>query len=158
MTNYERQVWWVNQGSSYRLSSEAGFLWTPIVDGKGVERSGWKIMTSVKQNDVILHSCKGSIRAVSRALSNAYNAPRPLLLSYDTHNPDQGHCIDAEYFIFSDAIPVSMVAIGILQLAIDKGPLDKNGQPKQSYMHKFSWAGLQIIRQAVSQPWPTWIE
>jgi hypothetical protein len=161
--NAAQNIWWVNQGSTYKQSREGGFLWSPIWDGNGIERAYWKTMAEVRVDDVIVHCTKGKIVGLGRATSEAYQSNRPAdfpqpseLEALHWGKTSVGRRVNVEYFDLEPPIPVESVASRITALNIAKGPLDKNEKPKQSYLHKFTRDGLRILREASPGYWPEW--
>lgn len=150
------KVWWVNQGATYGMSKVGGYLWAPVRSSRGVERTYWKTMAEVRKDDVIVHCSKGRVLALSKATSGPHLSERPEAFRSEAWTDDAGRRIEVEYFILNPAIMVEAVAPGIMKLEIHQGPLNKNGKPKQSYLHRFSEQGLRLLQKAASGEWPTW--
>lgn len=159
------KVWWVNQGSTFRQSRAGGYLWAPIWDGNGIERAYWKTMSDVKEGDIIVHCTTGKIVALSIATSHPYQAKRPAEFSRPSElealnwdSTSAGRRIEVTYHDLQPPTDVAAIAHAIASLDIEKGPLDKNFKPKQSYLHRFTIQGLRILRNASSAEWPEWAE
>jgi 5-methylcytosine-specific restriction protein B len=161
------KIWWVNQGGTFEQSRAGGYLWAPIQDARGVESLYRRMMTEVRKGDVIVHCSRGMVSAISRAISEAYPAIRPVEQPPPTEaerrNRDQdaaikGRRIDIEFYDLIPPIAVDQVAGKIAALKIYEGPLNKNHDPKQSYLHRFSIQGLRILRQASPGSWEVWAE
>lgn len=151
-------IWWVNQGSTYEISMACACLWSPVRTSKGAARTYWNTMAEVKRGDIIVHCSKGKVLALSKAVSDSYFSDRPTDFQSDSWTDNQGRRVDVDYAPLTPAIPVRSVAPNIQELNIHQGPLNKNGMPKQSYLHRFNLKGLQILRAAYSGKWPHWAE
>lgn len=148
-------IWWVNQGATYRLSKAGGFLWAPERNSKGAELTYWSTMKEVRAGDIIVHCSGGKIVALGRAISSAYLFNRPSGFQAPAWIDNSGRRVDVEYFELIPPVFVSEVAESIQALHIYQGPLNKNGQPKQSYLHRFSTQGLRLLKRK-SAKWPEW--
>lgn len=90
-----QRVWWVNQGFSFQVERQGGYLWAPITDQRGAVPSHWETLSEVEEDDLIVHYREGHVRAVSRALGKAY-ASDQLVVSplsfFRLASRDQTHC------------------------------------------------------------------
>ena len=64
-------VWWVNQGKTFRHESAAGYCWAPLRDRRGAYPPHWRRMEEVRAGDIVLHYSDGFVRAISRPRSTA---------------------------------------------------------------------------------------
>lgn len=73
------EIWWVNQGQSYKWESQLGVLWAPNANGSGRRQDHWDRMDSVAAGDLVLHYAAAQVRAISTVLVPARRAPNPHL-------------------------------------------------------------------------------
>lgn len=153
-------VWWVNQGGTYRNGRDGGFLWSPLVDPRGATQSHWTRMSDVRAGDVIVHYSSGSVRALGLATGTVYAAPQPT--NFDEDRPatwnERGQRLDVSYHELTRAIPLDGISGKLQALAIGDGPLNRVDGVKQGYLWRFSAEGLRVLREASDEPWPEWAE
>jgi hypothetical protein len=155
-----RNIWWVNQGGTYRTGREGGFLWSPLVDPRGATLSHWTRMADVREGDIIVHYSSGSVRALGLATGSVYAAPQPVNFAEDRPAAwnERGQRLDVSYHELTRAIPLDKVSGKLQALAISDGPLNRVDGVKQGYLWRFSAAGLRVLREASDEPWPEWAE
>ena len=152
------KVWWVNQGTSYEASISGGYLWAPLKSSRGRELVYWAMMREVRRGDLIVNCRKGQVVGISIATSDAYYYDRPpAFQSYAWERLKAGRRIDVDMFELYPPIPLPAVSEDIQRLRISQGPLNKNGHAKQSYLHRFSIEGIEILRKASKSDWPSWV-
>jgi 5-methylcytosine-specific restriction protein B len=145
------RIYWVNQGESYEEERNKGCIFAGEADAGDHQPGHGKLFSELREGDILVHNVSGEIRAVSRvegppaeAASGAEGAAR------------EGLRVDVEYQELTFPIPLSQVVDDIAALEVPNGPLDRNRQPKQGQLWRFSAEGLDILRQARLQPWPAW--
>jgi putative restriction endonuclease len=72
------RYWWVNQNQTYRHEVPGGYLWSPKRNTNGHVNPFYEFMKGVSPGDVIFSFADTRIPALGIALSNAYEAPKPL--------------------------------------------------------------------------------
>jgi hypothetical protein len=72
------RFWWVNQNQTYRHEVQGGYLWSPKRNRNGRVNPFYEFMKEVAAGDVIFSFAGTHIPAIGRALSGAYEAPKPL--------------------------------------------------------------------------------
>jgi putative restriction endonuclease len=72
------RYWWVNQKQTYRHEVPGGYLWSPKRNSNGHRNPFYDFMREVAPGDVILSFADAHIKALGFAVSNAYEAPKPL--------------------------------------------------------------------------------
>ena len=92
----------VFQNKTYEQESRGGYLWAPQRGNLGRRVSHWEKMKSVKQGDIIIHSYKTQIMAISIAKQDVYVAKRPAELSSEWQT--EGWRVDTEYVPFTNVI------------------------------------------------------
>ena len=72
------RYWWVNQNQTYRHEVAGGYLWSPKRNRNGRVNPFYEFMKEVAPGDVIFSFSDTRIPAIGRAISGAYEAPKPL--------------------------------------------------------------------------------
>lgn len=130
-------IYLVNQHKTYKDERAGGYLWSPQKDSSGRENAGYKLMTSVKQGDFIIHNSGGEISAISVVESDNYHAIKPDGIynhqkEYDCS--EVGYRVDTKYYDFD--IPLEKINIKDWnKKEIEKNScFDKNGNFKERYL------------------------
>jgi hypothetical protein len=157
-SHQRRNVWWVNQGQTFREESSGGFLWAPLKDKNDNTPLHWAMMQEVRAGDVIVSYRDKRIVAISHTTADCELQPRPKDLSTDLWEED-GRLVPAEYFLLNEPVPIEAIWTELRALNIPDGPIQQSGNPiKLGYLWRFSEEGLNVIRQASKEPWPKWAE
>ncbi len=72
------RYWWVNQNQTFRHEVPGGYLWSPKRNKNGAPNPFYEFMKAVSPGDVVFSFADTKIAAIGFALSNAYEAPKPL--------------------------------------------------------------------------------
>src|SRR4051812_31082461 len=72
------RYWWVNQNQTFRHEVPGGYLWSPKRNKNGRLNPFYEFMKEVSPGDVVFSFADTKIPAIGIALSNAYEAPKPL--------------------------------------------------------------------------------
>ncbi|WP_146907126.1 HNH endonuclease [Arenimonas daejeonensis] len=72
------RYWWVNQNQTYRHEVAGGYLWSPKRNANGHRNQFYDFMREVAPGDIVFSFCDGFIKGIGVAVSNAYEAPKPL--------------------------------------------------------------------------------
>src|SRR5262249_20131283 len=88
-------LWWVNQGATYKDARKLGFIWAPLANKAGQSVFHWENVSKVRLGDLILNYAEGSLRAISVAKSEPYEAKKEL---GGDEWPDNGWKVDLEYY------------------------------------------------------------
>jgi len=72
------RYWWVNQNQTYRHEVLGGYLWSPKKNQGGGRNPFYDFMREVAPGDVIFSFADTLVKAIGIAVSNAYEAPKPL--------------------------------------------------------------------------------
>ena len=126
-----RQVWWVNQGTTFAIEKAGGYLWAPKHGKNNVVFQHWSDMTKLQPEDVVFHYANGAVRAVSRVLESAKDEPRPDELSAEAWE-SEGYLVRTEYYPLESAI--SLQNIPFEWRTETTGPFTRNGGVKQGYL------------------------
>jgi len=127
-----RQIWWVNQGTTFAIERAGGYLWAPKHGKNNVVFQHWSDMTKLHPGDVVLHYANGALRAVSRVLETAKDEPRPGELSAETWE-SEGYLVRTEYYPLEQ--PISLQNIPLEWRTETTGPFTREGGVKQGYLY-----------------------
>ncbi len=126
-----RQIWWVNQGTTFAIERAGGYLWAPKHGKNNVVFQHWSDMTKLQPEDVVLHYANGALRAVSRVLEAAKDEPRPGELSADTWEME-GYLVRVRYYPLEQPIPLQNIPLE--WRTETTGPFTTDGGVKQGYL------------------------
>lgn len=150
-------VWWVCQGRSWKDERAACRLWAPKAAQEGERnRFYWEALKDVQPGDLFVNYANGAIRALSRAVSAPYEAPRPPEKGSD--GPTLGRQIELEYFDLSHEIPPDQVAAEIYALRPKYGPISSTKGVNQGYLYSLGVEGLAVVHKASTDEWPVWAQ
>jgi len=141
--------WWVNQGVTYQVELQGGYLWAPQKSKAGFPIGHHTNLLKVEPGDVILHYANSALRAISRVNSEAITADRPGELPGEPWDKE-GYLLRTEYSQFTEPI-----ALGFLPASIrtpDAGPFTQQGSVKQGYLFRLSAGFVDKLRDLARQP------
>lgn len=121
-------AWWVNQGDSYTMERDGGYLEAPTQSKAGHPLSHHVAIKKLRLGDVVLHYANSAIRAVSRVSEPAQEAPGqpPTLVA------------KVEYHEFD--IPMQLSFIPLALRTPGNGPFTQQGTVQQVYLSQLSEA------------------
>jgi hypothetical protein len=70
-------VWWVNEGTTYRQQKAGGYLWAPTTNKQGTALAHHRNVMRLKVGDLVLRYSDGQIRGVGTVGSLPLEASRP---------------------------------------------------------------------------------
>lgn len=127
------RYFFVFQNKSYHEEYRGGYLWAPQYASTGRRVSHWENMKSIARGDVIIHSYKKQIMAVSIAKRDVYAAQRPTELSDEWQQ--EGWRVDCVYFPFSNSIITSDYMSALLELQPkNNAPFNRLGRGNTGYL------------------------
>ena len=151
----QRNIWWVNQKiATLNTTVEHGILWAPLKTSDGRTQYHWETMAELRIGDIVLHYANGALRYVSEVLAPAIIKPKPNYLGEQWEG--EGRLVKVRYHKLQPSIKLNTFNNRILELNINRGPLDVNGSVKQGFLFYFSQEGLKIVMEA--QPKTDWPE
>jgi 5-methylcytosine-specific restriction endonuclease McrA len=141
----QTQYFFVFQNKGYKDESLRGYLWAPQKDKRGRELSHWKLLSAVKKGDVIIHSHKQKIVAISVASKDCHELDRPLEKGEGWSKA--GWRVDSDYMKISVPLKLtSKIREDFLKLAPSKNsPFDKNGSGNSGYFFAANRPMLEYI-------------
>lgn len=128
--------WWASQGRNYVIAIAQGSLWTcPWRDG--TLRHDRVLIKKLRIGDIVFHYAGGSLRGVSRVVSEWVPAARPT--GYPKRNADdldegwlaRVHPIATDLGLGWRELP-KLLAVGA------PGPMDKHGIPQEKYISEIT--------------------
>ncbi len=152
-----KNIWWVNQGTTIGFERKEGILWAPLKSKSGQKLYHWDTLAEVRPGDAILHYANGALRFISEVISSAIEAPKPTSLANNNWQ-DMGRLIRTKYYPLEPNIELNTFSKGLLDLNIQQGPIDVNGSVKQGYLFRFNSDAFNIIKQAKPEViWPEFV-
>jgi hypothetical protein len=130
-----RRYWWVNQGQTYKQERQGGYIWAPQKGKNGQPFYHHVNVSKVRKNDVIWHYVDGQIVAVSMALENAQESPKPAELKTDAWSTE-GYFVKVQYVDLMQPIKLASIPIDIRTRLSTKGktPFRSDGAVNQGYL------------------------
>jgi hypothetical protein len=139
--------WWASQGKNYPIAIEQGTLWTcPWYTGR--VPTDRKVIQDIRRGDVVFHHEHKMIRAVSVAVAEWRDAPRPEgYPKKRDEDLDVGWLVRVQPIDMDVRIPADVFIDVIAHGA--PGPLNKNGVVAQQYLSPLTPAeGDELLRLA----------
>lgn len=120
----------VMQGRTFEEEKKVGVICSEIFNKKGEIPHFWGRMQDVHKGDVIFHYVKGEIVAISRAISNCYEAPIPY------RSDIQGFTVNTNYIDLENPIHVKENFDEIQPLLpIKYSAFQENADGNQGYLY-----------------------
>jgi len=153
-TPEDLNIWWVNQGQTMAAEKNEGILWAPIESKGGTTQYHWETMTEVKTGDIILHYANSALKYLSQVKEEAVKSEKPSSMEVDDWNRE-GRLIKTDYYKLEPAVSLGQFNQEIVELDIEKGPINKLGGVNQGYLFYFTKEGLRIIQNKAQETnWP----
>jgi hypothetical protein len=142
-------VWWVNQGTSYRVQRDGGYLWAPVRTQGGYSVRYHTNVAELSPGDVVVHYANGAIRALGEVIGPGGQRPRPPELP-DRRWGDEGHYAPVRYHELEQAIRISDVP----SRTADAGPFTKDGDVKEGYLFALTPGFAETLQRTFASRWP----
>lgn len=81
--------WWVNQNQTHRQEIAGGYLWSPRRNRNGARNPFYESMREVAPGDLVLSFVDTRIVAIGIAVSNCFEAPKPIEFGAAGRNWDE---------------------------------------------------------------------
>ena len=142
----------VFQNKTFHEEHQGGYLWAPQYGNSGRTASHWSKMKEVKRGDVIIHSYKKQIIAISVAKKDVYVAKKPVELSNDWQT--DGWRVDTQYIVFPNPIITSNYMEELLELQPQtSAPFNRLGRGNTGYLFEATREMYEfIIAQTATYP------
>ena len=129
----ERRYFFVFQNKNYNKEFDGGYLCAPKLTENGKRKSHWERMKEIRSGDLIIHSYKKQILAISVAKKNVYlsNIPK----EYQNQENREGWRVDTKYYPIHTPI-VTSDHIKVL-MALQPGsnaPFNSSGKGNTGYL------------------------
>ena len=148
-----RKCWWVNQGATYALARQGGFVWAPQRMRNGRTADYHENVRRVSQQDVLLHYAKGAIRALGVAKQDGREQKCPAELQTGRWEME-GYFAPIEYWELEEPIELDDVPIE-LRKSVKGGPFNVKGRVNQGYLYPLYEEVAERLRRCFSERWPT---
>jgi hypothetical protein len=134
MLFHNMRYWWVNQNQTYVHEVAGGYLWSPKRNRNGRVNPFYEFMKEVSTGDVIFSFSDTRILAIGRAVSGAYEAPKPLEFGrVGAYWELVGWRVDVEFTQLQNRIrPIEHISTLRPYLPAKYSPLQANGKGLQS--------------------------
>ncbi len=126
----ERKVFFVYQEKTFPEEFNGGYIRAPVANRLGKKFHHWTRLREISKGDIILHSVKGKVQAISEA-RGAYYAHMRTEDLWDEH----GRKVDCAYTFIENPIKTADFVDEII--ALGKGlhqPFNKNGGRNMGYL------------------------
>lgn len=123
---------YVYQNKTYDEERAGGFLWSPKYARGWHQNAGYETMKQVAPGDVIFHSYRGEIVAISRAKTSCYTYPRPNAAFSEWAN--DGWRIDVSYHVLNNSFKVAPYIQDLYRIQPINGPYTSAFRGKQQYL------------------------
>ncbi len=127
-----RAVFWVYQNRTYYEEKAGGFLWSPKYTQNGRRHPGYETMKEVKPGDIIIHSYKTHIVAMSIAKTRCFSCDRPSLAFSDWAL--DGWKIECDYYVLPSPLSIRTISSELYEIQPSNGPLIASKTGKQQYL------------------------
>ncbi|MCX7950921.1 MAG: hypothetical protein N2594_03110 [Clostridiales bacterium] len=97
----------VFQNKTFEQESKGGFLWAPRSNKEGRRFFHWDNMKEIKKGDLIFHSYRGKIAAISIAKTNCKEEDKPDALQNQIIWEKEGYYAETEYILLDKTILTS---------------------------------------------------
>jgi hypothetical protein len=106
--------WWVNQGGTYELQREGGYLFASSASGSGRAVPSWETLKEFQPGDVVFHYAQGFLRALGQVSSSVESSPHPEGERAGAEvNADMGYKVDVDYSDIEPPIALEDIPIEI---------------------------------------------
>ncbi len=139
LNTQKQSVFFVFQGNTFYEESSGGYIWAPITNKKGSNVHHWNRLLDVRIGDIILHGCNGSVVAISRARSEAYECTQPEELRKEDLWDQEGRKVDCDYVILKNPIKTSDYKDIIIKFSAAKySPFNVEGKGNMGYLFEIN--------------------
>lgn len=134
----------VFQNKTFNEEYLGGYLWAPQYGKDGRTQAHWLRMKDVRRGDIIIHSFKKRIMAISIAKRDVYEAKRPSDIFNEWEQ--EGWRVDATYIPFNKQIITSDFIEELLKSQPQKyAPFNKSGGGNTGYLFKANKSMYELI-------------
>jgi hypothetical protein len=140
-------VWWVNQGQTFRADHSPDMLWAAHRDLQGHTQPSWDALEDLRIDDVVFHYAGGFIRGLSRVAVASEPAPRPIEFRDGKHADDEpGRRVIVEYTEWEIFVGLSAIPVEARISEPGKGsPFNIKGDIQRAYLFQLTESIYEII-------------
>lgn len=143
-----RNVWWVNQGTTYEFERSGGYVWAPTETAGGSSVQHHANVGRLKTGDVTFHYVGRAIRASGVVESDATKGPRPNSGSQD--QTSEGYLARVTYHDLVEPIPITRIPA-----RLRKGDtFNRNGGVNQGYLYRVKPDLARWLHDEFIDSWP----
>jgi 5-methylcytosine-specific restriction enzyme A len=137
--------YFVFQNKTYIQERDGGYLWAPQRNSHDRLLHHWTRVNSVQKNDIIIHSYKTFIRAVSIASDDAYSASIPPEIA-EHQWESAGWRVDVHYYEIPQPIHSQIYVPTLRNLYPDSdGPYNASNRGNMGYLFRFNRLALHYL-------------
>jgi hypothetical protein len=138
------KFWWVNQGRTYHEAKQLGYIWASVANPEGRSIWHWENVAHVLKGDILFHYVSGTgILCVSVATTNGHRASeQEQKMIRPTHT---SWVAQTSYRELSSPIDMERISNRIRMLALDKGPIKRDGNAMMGYLFNLTREAAEIL-------------
>ena len=143
-------VWWVNEGTTYRQQKAGGYLWAPTTNKQGTALAHHRNVMRLKPGDLVLRYSNGEIRGVGTIESSPSEAPRPAEFPASAWNSD-GYLSHLSNRDLDEGIPIDAIPAAWRQAEANlpipqPHPFNRDGGVAVGYLYELSSSFVMRLR------------
>lgn len=140
----ENQVYFVFQNLTYQKEKDGDFLWAPKKDKNINKKSHWNLMRKVRKDDIIIHSFKQNICAISVAQSDCYDKEKPDDMSGDWEK--LGRSVDVKYIELNQTLNTTKYKSELYQIQPEtEAPFNNSKRGNTGYLFNANQNMLEFV-------------
>lgn len=141
------RFFFIFQNITFYKEQQGGYLWAP-----NGSCSHWKNMRNVTRGDIIFHSYRRKIVAISIAKTDCYVACQPAELAIEQLWDHNGLRVDCDYYMLPSTVDTQSVMSDLLKLQPTKyAPFNKSGRGNTGYLFDCSVSMASFLLDALGQ-------
>lgn len=145
------KYWWVNQGGTYKVQRDGGYLFASSASGSGRDVPSWEALQEMAPDDVVFHYANGNLRALGRVTARAERTNHPEGERAGAEvNAEEGYRVPLEYQDLAEPLPLTDIPMDMR--TPKHGPFTKGakrqGEPQQGYAFPLSNGFVLAFRKA----------
>lgn len=128
---------WVNQGQTYQVEFDGGYLWAPKRNSKGHKLYHWDTMSQLNEGDIVFSYVNRKIVAVLSVVKPAYDRIKPPELFQEWG--ENGYMADVIYTPLTKKLNIPDHWEELRPLLAEKyAPLNRLGDGNEGYLYNIS--------------------
>ena len=140
------RYWWVNHGKTYEFEIPGDFLWSPKKQINGARSQSYEFMTNIQPGDYIFSYSDQMIRALGRATTSAYTAPKPEFRTKGSNWSSTGWQVEASFKELSKPFSPKAYFAEIQPFLPKKySPMQSTGKVQEAYLFEISKELFEVL-------------